>query len=81
MIKDLTEASTELPDKPSASGRVWKATALHLLAKVYLTRAYSSAAQSADFQNAYNTAKQLIDNKGTYGVNSMRLRHQLQGRQ
>ncbi len=70
---DATRSSlsdvTELPDKPAAPGRVWKATALHLLSKVYLTRGYSSAAQSADFQNAYNTAKQLIDNKGSYGVN------------
>jgi hypothetical protein len=67
IIKDLTEASAELPDRPSIAGRVWKATALHLLAKVYLTRGWLTASQT-DFQNAYNAAKQLIDNKGTYGV-------------
>lgn len=69
IITDLTQASAELPDKPSASGRAWKASALHLLAKAYLTRGWSQAAQGGDFQAAYNTAKQLIDNKGTYGVN------------
>lgn len=68
IIKDLEEASNELPDKPSAQGRVWKASALHLLAKAYLTRAWSSSAQSTDFQNAFDAANKLITNKGTYGV-------------
>jgi starch-binding outer membrane protein, SusD/RagB family len=68
MIKDLTEAAAELPNTPSAQGRAWKASALHLLSKVYLTRGWSSVAQGSDFQDAYNTAKQLIDNKATYGV-------------
>jgi starch-binding outer membrane protein, SusD/RagB family len=68
IIKDLTEASAELPDRPSASGHAWKASALHLLAKAYLTRGWSSAATPTDFQSAYTTAKKLIDNKGTYGV-------------
>lgn len=67
IIKDLTEASTELPDRPATPGKVWKASALHLLAKVYLTRGWLTNSQ-ADFQSAFNTAKQLIDNKGTYGV-------------
>jgi hypothetical protein len=68
VIKDLEEASVELPDRPSTQGRVWKASALHLLAKVYLTRGWSSAAQSSDFQKAYDTAKKLIDGRATYGV-------------
>ena len=68
IIKDLEEASNELPDRPSAQGRVWKASALHLLAKSYLSRAWSSAAQPGDFQSAFDTANELITNKGTYGV-------------
>jgi hypothetical protein len=68
IIKDLDEASNELPDRPSAQGRVWKASALHLLAKAYLTRGWSSVAQPTDFQSAFDTANKLITNKGTYGV-------------
>jgi hypothetical protein len=68
IIKDLEEASAELPDRPSAQGRVWKASALHLLSKAYLTRAWSSVAQSSDSQKAYETAKKLIDSRATYGV-------------
>jgi starch-binding outer membrane protein, SusD/RagB family len=68
VIKDLEEASVELPDRPSTQGRVWKASALHLLAKVYLTRGWSSAAQASDFQKAYDNAKKLIDTRATYGV-------------
>ncbi|MEI9921533.1 MAG: RagB/SusD family nutrient uptake outer membrane protein [Bacteroidota bacterium] len=68
IIKDLEEASNELPDRPSAQGRVWKASALHLLAKAYLTRGWSTAAQASDFQSAFDTANKLITNKATYGV-------------
>jgi hypothetical protein len=68
IIKDLEEASVELPDRPSAQGRVWKASALHLLAKSYLTRGWSSVAQSSDFQKSYDAAKKLIDTRATYGV-------------
>ncbi|HZY82153.1 MAG TPA: RagB/SusD family nutrient uptake outer membrane protein [Cyclobacteriaceae bacterium] len=68
IVKDLEEAAAELPDRPSAQGRVWKASALHLLSKVYLTRGWSSAAQSSDFQKSYETAKKLIDTRATYGV-------------
>lgn len=83
IIKDLTEASTELQTKagetisstgaPSpfqGAGRsATKATALYLLSKVYLTRGWSSAAQPNDFQNALTTAQTLINNKATYGLN------------
>lgn len=61
----------DLPDaRPGTAdaGRAWKASALHLLSKVYLTRGWSDAAQADDFQRAYDTAKELIDNKATYGV-------------
>jgi len=62
----------DLPDaKPAAgsAGQAWKASALHLLSKVYLTRGWSSAAQPGDYQKAYDTAMDLITNKATYGVN------------
>ena len=65
------QGSDDLPDaRPAASsaGQAWKASALHLLAKVYLTRGWSDAAQSSDYQNAYDRAMSLIDNKATYGV-------------
>ncbi|RIV25141.1 RagB/SusD family nutrient uptake outer membrane protein [Fibrisoma montanum] len=69
IIKDLTEAIQELPNTATPSkGRAAKPAALHLLSKVYLTRGWSAAAQPTDFQNAYTTAKQLIDNQATYGV-------------
>jgi len=67
IIKDLTEAANELPDKPTATGRVWKASALHLLAKVYLTRGWLNNS-TADFQASLDAAKKLIDNRATYGV-------------
>ncbi|MEL6721235.1 MAG: RagB/SusD family nutrient uptake outer membrane protein [Bacteroidota bacterium] len=60
IIQDLEEAANELPDAPRAEGRVWKASALHLLAKAYLTRAWSDAAQSDDYQKALSTVQRLI---------------------
>ncbi len=75
IINDLETISDEvtgaLPNSRPGSGnegRAWKASALHLLSKVYLSRAWSTAAESGDFQRAYETAMRLIDNKGTYGV-------------
>lgn len=69
IVKDLTEAIATLPDKPTPTqGRAGKAAAIHLLAKVYLTRGWSSAAKASDYTDAYNTALQLINNKTTYGV-------------
>lgn len=68
IIQDLIDASTDLPDKPAAPGKVWKASALHLLSKVYLTRGWSADAKSDDFANALATAETLITNKATYGV-------------
>jgi starch-binding outer membrane protein, SusD/RagB family len=73
IITDLTEASTELPpimpaSSPFAGKAAFQGTAKYLLAKVYLTRGWSSAAQATDFTNAYTIAKNLIDNKATYGL-------------
>jgi hypothetical protein len=69
MIDDLVFASNNLRDqRPGNEFRLSKAAALHLLAKVYLFRAYSAAKQPTDFKNAYDAAKKLIDNKALYGV-------------
>jgi hypothetical protein len=74
IIKDLTEASAELQNKPGENGSPFaghaatKASALYLLSKAYLTRGWSSAAQSGDFQSALTTAQTLINTKATYGV-------------
>jgi hypothetical protein len=60
IIDDLEDAANELPDAPRETGRVWKASALHLLAKAYLTRAWSEAAQGDDYQKALATIQRLI---------------------
>jgi len=68
IIKDLTEAMADIADKPAQPGRVTRATALHLLSKVYLTRATSTAKQGDDYANAAKFAKELIDNQSRYGI-------------
>lgn len=71
IIKDATEAAADLPNQPTApfTGKAaCKPTALFLLAKAYLARGWSSAAQSTDFQNAYTTCANIIANKATYGL-------------
>lgn len=73
IIKDLNEAAADLPNTPAAgTGKpATKATALFLLAKTYLWRGWSTAALPTDFTSAFTTAKNLIDNKATYGLNLM----------
>eukprot|EP00611_Tribonema_gayanum_P020767 TRINITY_DN3867_c0_g1_i1.p1 TRINITY_DN3867_c0_g1~~TRINITY_DN3867_c0_g1_i1.p1 ORF type:complete len:444 (+),score=17.65 TRINITY_DN3867_c0_g1_i1:691-2022(+) len=70
IIKDFTEAAADLPNVPAAgTGKpATKSTALFLLAKTYLWRGWSTAAQATDNQQAYTIAKGIIDNKGTYGL-------------
>ncbi|KAA8476013.1 putative outer membrane starch-binding protein [Arcticibacter tournemirensis] len=72
IIQDLKDAIDALPPSPVKNGvlpgKATAAAASHLLAKVYLTRAYTSAKQSDDFQNAYNIAKGLIDNSASLGI-------------
>jgi starch-binding outer membrane protein, SusD/RagB family len=71
IIQDLKDAALDLHQgliKDVLPGRATKAAAMHLLAKVYLTRGGSSAAQPNDYQDAYTTAKDLIDNRGNYGL-------------
>jgi hypothetical protein len=70
IIADLTEAVNRLPAKPAApfTGKAATAAAAKwLLAKVYLTRGWLNESQ-ADFTLAYNTAKELIDNRATYDL-------------
>lgn len=70
IIKDFTEAAADLPNTPAAgTGKpATKPTALFLLAKTYLWRGWSAAAQPNDYQQAYTISKSIIDNKATYGL-------------
>ncbi|UOQ96417.1 RagB/SusD family nutrient uptake outer membrane protein [Hymenobacter sp. 5317J-9] len=69
IIKDLTEALAAIADKPAQPGRVTRATALHLLSKVYLTRATAiPAGATGDYTLAAQYAKELIDNQTRYGL-------------
>ena len=72
IIQDLKDAIEVLPAGPKSSGvlpgKATGAAAKHVLAKVYLTRAGSSAKQPDDYQNAYNTAVDLINSRTTLGL-------------
>jgi starch-binding outer membrane protein, SusD/RagB family len=70
IIKDLNEASADLPNTVAASlGKpVTKPVALYLLAKTYLWKGWSSIGTTADFTQAYTIAKSVIDNKATYNL-------------
>lgn len=60
IIEDLQFAASVLP-ATNESGRASKPAALGLLAKVYLTRASSEAAQQDDYQQCADLCKQVID--------------------
>ncbi len=69
MIDDLTTASEKLPVvKEPNNYKLTQAAALSLLAKVYLYRYYTDAAQAGDAQSAYDAAMELINNRAMYGV-------------
>jgi hypothetical protein len=72
IVSDLQAAVTDLNPSPQQNGvepgRATMAAAKHLLAKVYLQRASTGAAHGDDNQNAFNTAKDLIDNSASYGL-------------
>jgi hypothetical protein len=69
MINDLIFASQNLPvQRPTNAFKLSQSAALHLLAKIYLYRGYSDAKESTDFNNAYKTAMELINNKAKYGT-------------
>ena len=64
IISDLEYAKTWLPETQDSRSIPAKSAASSYLALVYLTRAGTNGA--ADFQLAYNEAKEVIDNAGTY---------------
>lgn len=72
IISDLKFAIQYLPPSPQQDGvlpgKATGAAARHLLAKVYLTRGYSSAKQADDFQNAAATAIGLIQDAPGLGL-------------
>jgi hypothetical protein len=77
IIQDFTDAAATLPNtitssNPFSAGGVGKtataAVANAFLAKAYLTRGYTEAKQSGDFQKAADLTAALINNKGTYGL-------------
>ncbi|MEO9571818.1 MAG: RagB/SusD family nutrient uptake outer membrane protein [Polaribacter sp.] len=65
IISDLKYAETWLPNS-APSGLPSKAAAKSYLALVHLTMAGTNG--TANFQKAYDYAKEVIDNKGTYGL-------------
>lgn len=70
IIKDLTEAAADLPDKPTApfiDKAACKPVAQLVLAKAYLTRGWLNNNQ-ADFTQAYTICADIIAKKGTYGL-------------
>ncbi|WP_345223858.1 RagB/SusD family nutrient uptake outer membrane protein [Hymenobacter koreensis] len=72
IVQDLNDALAGLPDQTAGfagvpnTGRVTRATALHLLAKVHLTRATSSARQADDYAKAKQYSEDLITNRARY---------------
>lgn len=70
IIQDLNDAIAVLPKDITSvlPGKANAAAARHLLAKVYLTKASSSAKEGNDYQNAFDLASGLIANKATYKI-------------
>jgi hypothetical protein len=66
IINDLEEAIPNLLDSPQ-TGRFSKRAAQHLLADVYLTKAYKSFGNASDFTTAATLAEQAI---GSYDIRS-----------
>jgi starch-binding outer membrane protein, SusD/RagB family len=72
IVQDLKDAIAVLPAGPKSNGmlpgKASAAAAKHVLAKVYLTRAGSSAKQPNDYLDAYNTATDLINSRNALGL-------------
>jgi starch-binding outer membrane protein, SusD/RagB family len=72
IVQDLKDAIAVLPAGPKSAGmlpgKASAAAAKHVLAKVYLTRAGSSAQQPSDYLDAYNTAVDLINTRNALGL-------------
>jgi hypothetical protein len=69
IVQDLKDAIDNLPAGPKSSGmlpgKVSAAAAKHVLAKVYLARAGSSAKKPGDYHDAYNVSMDLINNRAS----------------
>ncbi len=64
IIPDLEFAISNLPVEPSQYGRTYRAAAEFLLAKVLLTRSYTSFADGGDASRAETLFSNVIDNYG-----------------
>jgi hypothetical protein len=62
MVAELSEAADLISWKSKEPGRLNKAAALHLLGKIYLTRAYKPFSKSTDFANAAKNLDNIIEN-------------------
>ena len=62
IIADLEFAAANLEIKPTDYGRATKPAAEHLLARVYLTKATSSAKATDDYTKSLDYAKKVINN-------------------
>ncbi|WP_160711210.1 RagB/SusD family nutrient uptake outer membrane protein [Chitinophaga solisilvae] len=71
IIKDLKDAIPDLPPGPKGIdfGRANALAAKHVLARVYLTRAGSKAAQGTDYRDAATYATDAISTASGQGVN------------
>lgn len=69
IIADLRYAAANLPvRRPSQRGRAWRATALHVASKAYLTRGAGSDAEPGDYAAAWAYADSLINEAADLGV-------------
>jgi starch-binding outer membrane protein, SusD/RagB family len=77
ITKDLQEALPELENKARSGeyGRVTRAAAEHLLARVYLTKATSEAKAADDYAKAATYAQNVINNYGIKLVSDYALVH------
>jgi starch-binding outer membrane protein, SusD/RagB family len=66
IVKDLTESLSDLENKARSTeyGRITRAGAEHLLGRVYLTKATSSAKAGDDYAKAIASLKNVISNYG-----------------
>ena len=64
IIDDLNFSIANLPPTPSEYGRASLPIAQHMLAKVYLTRASTTAAENNDYANAAALAEEVINTSG-----------------
>lgn len=64
IVADLEDAIAKLPATTNDWGRATKPAAEHLLARVLLTRATSTAAEATDYERAVTLAKGVINNYG-----------------